>query len=337
MSTIVTCNITCTLKTALSARDSSLNVSSFGRSFDLTGRIRATARTLACAELNNILDNKRDLQSIFYLLMAPGLSAWQWFYGFSWLLYSPMLVIWIGIGVINHNHAHRPMWKSGLLNKLTDLAGSALQGHPVYVFHIAHNANHHRYSHGPKDLARTYRFGGDHNHLLGHLLHPIQVLSVLYPFFFRHMHETRIKNRKAFHWISVQYGLVGGLWLTLLWFDPFKMFVLVLIPQLIGLHWLLGANYLQHAHANGLSDWDFARNFTGAVNWIFFNIGYHTAHHKEPLLHWSELPSLHRKISKKINPRLIETSFAGYVFRAFILSIFMPSKRSRSLMPASGP
>ncbi len=282
-----------------------------------------------------VLNNTRDLHSISYFLLAPSLALWQWIYAFSLPLYFFMVTVWIGIGVINHNHAHLPMWRSKLLNRCTDLAGSVLQGHPVYVFEIAHNGNHHLHNHGHGDLARTYRFGGDHNHLLGHLLHPIQVIFVLYPFFFKHIIKSRSRNPNAFHWICAQYASLIGLLLLLFLIDPIKTLVYVFIPQMICLHWLLGANYLQHAHANGVSEWNFARNFTGAINWVFFNIGLHTAHHKQPLLHWSSLPEQHRQIEQHIDKRLIESNFFWYVLRTYIFSIFKPSLRSHSLLPAS--
>jgi hypothetical protein len=67
-------------------------------------------------------------------------------------------------------------------NRITDFVLTLLQGHPTFVFWPAHVANHHRHRHGPLDAARTYRFwGGDSNHLIGYLLHPLQAGWVLYP------------------------------------------------------------------------------------------------------------------------------------------------------------
>ncbi len=279
-----------------------------------------------------MLENWRDLQNISYLLFAPGLALWQWVHGFSWPLYSLMLVIWIGIGVINHHHAHRPIWRDAALNRITALIGAALQGHPVYVFELTHNDIHHEHNHGPQDVTRTYQFG-DHNHLLGLVLHPAQVLVVLYPLFFDQIKKVWIDDRPVFYIICSEYLLVIGPWIFLFFLDPAKALLFVLVPQFVCLHWLLGANYMQHAHANGLSQWDFARNFTGAINWVYFNIGYHTAHHDRPDLHWTELPDHHRQLVSQIDPRLVEPSFLWYLLRNYVLSIFRPSLRSRSLMP----
>ena len=168
-----------------------------------------------------------------------------------------------------------------------------LQGHPTFVFWPAHVANHHRFRHGPRDMARTYRFGGDHNHLLGYLLHPLQAGWVLYPLFLRWLGQLRRHWPGAFRYCMGQYLLWLGSWALLLSLDWQKALLLVIVPQLHGLHWLLATNYLQHAHADGrpltrgqrldsATPLNYARNFEGWVNPLLFNIGLHTAHHERP-------------------------------------------------------
>ena len=98
------------------------------------------------------------------------------------------------------------------------------------------------------------------------------------------------------------------------------------------LHALLGANYFQHAHADGRSRWNYARNFTGAVNWLYFNIGFHTAHHERPREHWSCMPELHRRLRERVDPALEERSFLIYLLRVMLLGTLVPRFRSRSLM-----
>jgi fatty acid desaturase len=66
------------------------------------------------------------------------------------------------------------------------------------------------------------------------------------------------------------------------------------------------------------------------VNTFLFNNGYHTAHHMRASLHWSETPAAHEKIAHLIAPELNESSFWGYLFRTYILSIFVPRYRSES-------
>jgi fatty acid desaturase len=258
--------------------------------------------------------------------------AWQWRYDFSWPLYLIVLFLSVGVSAIHHNHAHLGLWRSRWLNRATDLWLTLLQGHPTFVFHAAHNSNHHRYHHGPDDIARTYRFGGDTNHLLGYLLHPILVLVVLFPHFHQWLLRLKRYRPMAFRYVLFQYSLVVLLWGGLAAWDWHKWFLLVLIPQLHGLHWLLATNYLQHAHADGRSSINFARNFEGAVNLLLFNIGFHTAHHFHGKAHWTQLPALHQKYRSQVDPRLHAGGVSGDMYKTYVLSLIWPGCRSRSLM-----
>ena len=282
-----------------------------------------------------MLRNPRDWQSLLYLLLQPLLVAYLWCFGaqntLSWLVYGVVLFLSLGVSVIHHNHTHLRIWRNKQLNRGTDFWITLLQGHPTFVFYPAHIANHHRYHHGPKDAARTYRFGGDSNHLLGYLLHPFQAAVVLYPLFLHWLNHLRSKKVRAY--CLRQYLAVILLWGALALIDGQKFIFLVLIPQLHGLHWLLATNYLQHAHADGHSKINFARNFEGWVNPLCFNIGLHTAHHRHPRAHWSELTRLHPQYRAQIHPDLNAGPLMAYMARTFVLSIFSPRRRSRSLMP----
>lgn len=281
--------------------------------------------------------NWRDWQSIVYLLALPLLVLWQWITGFSWPLYLLELFLTLGVGVIHHNHTHLRIWTSRLLNRCTDLWITLLQGHPTFVFYPSHIANHHRYHHSEQDITRTYRFNtpgarGDTNHLLGYLLHPLQAISVLYPEFFVYLKRCYRFKRKYFYYCVLQYLLVICLWLVLALIDWEKWLVLVLIPQLHGLHWLLATNYLQHAHADGSGkNLNFARNFYGLLNPLLFNIGLHTAHHLHSRAHWSLLVKLHQKYTQQVHPALQEKSLIGYMLRTYLLALLHSRWRSRSL------
>ncbi|QDH71714.1 fatty acid desaturase [Lysobacter alkalisoli] len=262
------------------------------------------------------------------------LMAWQWVHGFHPLAYAASLFLAVGISVIHHNHAHLPMWTRRHPNRATDLAITLLQGHPTCVLHPAHRLNHHRFRHGPEDAARTWRFG-DHNHLPGWALHPLQAAIAVYPLVLTWLRRLRRHRPAVWRWYIAQYALWLGSWALLLALDPGKALGLVIVPQLFGLHWLLAANYLQHAHADDGSRYGYARNFEGWLNPLLFNIGLHTAHHEHGRAHWSQLPRLHRRYRERVDPRLLERGFARYVLRVFVLGPFAPALRSRSLRPAT--
>lgn len=290
------------------------------------------------------LRHRRDWQSLAYLVALPALAAWQWVHGFWWPAYALVLFLTLGIGVIHHNHTHRRMWRGRVANRVTDFGITLLQGHPTFVFWPAHVANHHRHRHGPRDAARTYRFGGDTNHLMGYLLHPLQAAWVLYPLFVAWLGRLRRNRAGAFRYCMAQYGVWLGSWVLLLALDWRRALLFVIVPQLHGLHWLLATNYLQHAHADGRQrppgdtggrNLNYARNFQGAVNPLLFNIGLHTAHHEHPHAHWSELSTLHReRYRDRVDPMLNERGLVPYMLRVFALGAFVPRFRSRPLMPA---
>jgi fatty acid desaturase len=280
--------------------------------------------------------------ALAYLAALPVLAAWQWFHGFWWPAYALMLFLSLGVGVIHHNHTHLRMWRgrhARAANRITDFVLTLLQGHPTFVFWPAHVANHHRHRHGPLDAARTYRFwGGDSNHLIGYLLHPLQAGWVLYPIFIRWLLQLRRTGPGAFRYCLLQYGAWLGLWTLLLAIDWRRALLFVIVPQLHGLHWLLATNYLQHAHADGAAArgterLNYARNFEGLLNPLLFNIGLHTAHHECPHAHWSELTRLHRlHYRHRVDPRLNERGLPLYMLRVYLLGAVLPQCRSRSLM-----
>ncbi|MDR2324352.1 MAG: fatty acid desaturase [Acidovorax sp.] len=293
------------------------------------------------------LRHVRDWQSLAYMAAFPLLVAWQWMYGFHWLLYGLLLFLTLGVGVMHHNHTHLRMWHGRWANRATDYWLTLLQGHPTFVFWPAHVGNHHRFRHGPRDIARTYRpeFGGDTNHLWGYLVHPLQAAWVLYPLFIDWLARLRVHGPGAFRYCMGQYALWLSSWAGLLLLDWRKALLFVIVPQLHGLHWLLATNYLQHAHADGRplsraqrkspgTALNYARNFEGLVNPLLFNIGLHTAHHEHPQTHWSELTRLHAAhYRSRVHPKLNEGGLLPYMGRVFVLGLFWRRARTQPLMP----
>lgn len=272
-----------------------------------------------------------------YLIAYPLLMAYQWFNGFHALLFILMLVLSVGLGVAQHHHTHLRIWKSKGLNRLTDLTFSVVQGVPSFVFFPAHIGNHHKHSHGPEDNTRTYRFGGHHNHIVGFLLHPFQALTVLVPSMVSHI-PHRAKKGDHWPWIEVVSIVIVSVALALI--DLRLWLLFVALPQAHGFHWLLSSNYLQHAGARPSTGpessehklYDASRNFTGLVNVVWLNIGYHTAHHFEPRGHWSDMPALHKQHVKNVPPWLVETSLLWYFVRTLL---FQSSRRQRNFLEQS--
>ena len=281
-----------------------------------------------------LLHRVRDLQPLAYLIIYPLLMAYQWLNGFHAALFFLMLVLSVGLSVAQHHHTHLRIWKSKRLNRFADWMFSVVQGVPSFVFFPAHIGNHHKHSHGAEDETRTYRFGGHHNHLIGFLLHPFQALTVLVPSMLSYIPR---RAKKGDFWPLIEVISIVVVSATLALIDLRLWLLFVALPQAHGFHWLLSSNYLQHAGArpstgpesgeDGL--YEASRNFTGLVNLVWLNIGYHTAHHFEPRAHWSEMPSLHKKHVTSVPSWLVEKSLLWYFLRTLF---FQSSRRKRNFL-----
>jgi hypothetical protein len=67
------------------------------------------------------------------------------------------------------------------------------------------------------------------------------------------------------------------------------------------------------------------------LNAFLFNNGYHTVHHATPGLHWSRTPEAHAKVAHNIDPILNEPGFFSYLFRVYVLGLFVPRFRTTSM------
>jgi len=277
------------------------------------------------------LKNWRDWQSISYLIALPLLVLWCWMQiSFNIIAYCSILILVVGVCCISHNHAHVPIWRSPWMNNLTDLWIGVLQGQPVFLFQPAHIASHHRYNQRLGDVTGIAQHT-KHNDLPGYLMFPLRVLPALQSLRKQYLQTIWLKDRSKFWWIIAQHIPLFLLWITVFSLDPRKAAIYVVIPQLIGLHFLLASNYLQHAHAVVGSEYNHSRNFIGLVNWFWFNVGYHTAHHENERHHWTALPYAHDHIRQKIDSKLIETSFTVYFIKTLFLGTLLKKFRSVQL------
>ncbi|MCK7525358.1 MAG: fatty acid desaturase [Ignavibacteriales bacterium] len=108
-------------------------------------------------------------------------------------------------------------------------------------------------------------------------------------------------NNKEKYWLCISQYVILVLWIAAaLLLDWEKALLFVIIPQQVSLFSVLIFNYVQHVHANEESEWNHSRNFTGFLNFMLFNNGYHTIHHHKAGLHWNKVPEAHKEIEHNI-------------------------------------
>jgi beta-carotene hydroxylase len=274
-----------------------------------------------------MLHYRADLRSLLYIFLTTSLFIGQWIYGFHWLVYIVYLHLAISVAVMTHNHQHINMWKSSTLNVLTDWWLTVFYGVPIFTWIPTHNRNHHRFVNKVGDTTATYRHT-EENNLFSLLSYPTvsgrnQLKEGIIPY----MAKLRTTDRSTFYknWAQV---IVLAVWIIgFLIFDWRRALVYVVIPQQVSAFVVMIFNYIQHVHADEESEYDHSRNFLG-VNYLYFNNGYHTAHHQRAGIHWSLLPQEHAKIAHLIKPELIEKTMWGFLIRTYIVGAFIPRYRT---------
>ena len=237
------------------------------------------------------------------------------------LLYAVSLFMAVSVAVVAHNHNHVPLWKPRLLNTLTDYWLTLFYGFPAFAWVPTHNKNHHFLNNKAGDYTITYRLS-EKNNLLTLLSYP-SISSYFQQRPIRDYLKTLWNsNRRKFYLAASQYLLLGLFYMVTLIMDWKKAVLFIVIPHQVSLFSVLIFNYVQHVHADEESEYNHTRNFTGLINPLLFNNGYHTIHHQNPGMHWSATPAAQKKIAHLIDPALNERSFWWYIVRVYLLAPF---------------
>jgi beta-carotene hydroxylase len=267
-----------------------------------------------------MLRYKADRRTLVYMFITTALLYVQWnITGFNIFLYVVCLFMAISVAVIAHNHNHLPMWRKRPLNIVTDYWLTLFYGFPAFAWIPTHNKNHHVLNNKLGDYTITYRIT-EKNNFFSLVSYP--TISSFYQQ--KPIREFLINlwknDRPEFFAAFLQYFALGALYAVAFYFDWRKALIFVAIPHQVSLFSVLVFNYVQHVHADEESVMNHSRNFTGFLNKLLFNNGYHTAHHERAGIHWSEVPAAHKKIEHLIDPALNERGFWGYIFRSYFLA-----------------
>ena len=278
-----------------------------------------------------MLKYKADIKTLIYIFITTALLITQWVgIGVNPFTYTWYLFMSVAVAVITHNHNHLPIWRSKILNILTDWWLTVFYGFPVFVWIPTHNKNHHRFNNREGDDSITYRIS-EKNSFFTFISYP--AISGYYQqnAIFGYLKDLKANNKEKY-WLCISQYAVLILWVAgALVLDWQKALLFVIIPQQVSLFSILIFNYLQHVHADEESEWNHSRNFIGFLNFLLFNNGYHTIHHHKAGLHWDKTAEAHQEIEHNIDSILLERSFWWYIIRSYFLSIFIPKFRSNSM------
>ncbi len=250
----------------------------------------------------------------------------------GWLLPVSMYLAY-SAGVIAHNHNHSPVFTGRRTNALFANWISFFYGYPVFAWIPTHNENHHKFVNGPGDATSTLRLTGKSG-LAQALAFPLVSAAAQMPLIARFLARARLRNPRAYAAFAVQkivvfvghaaaYGLAIGL------YGP-AVGVLVYasalgLPAVAALWGLMFTNYVQHVDCDPSSRWRRSRDFVSIwMNFFVFDNGFHTVHHEQAGLHWSETRAAHARIAHLLDPRLQESSIFGYALKTYVRGAWRP-------------
>jgi fatty acid desaturase len=259
-----------------------------------------------------ILRYSIDRFTVAFVLLLFGVQLVTWYLaspGVAALLLVPLFVLAVSSACMNHNHQHVNVFRPPWLNRLFELPLALQTGVGPFTWVLHHNLGHHlnylqqRSEKDGVDESRWMRSDGTQ---MGRLEYTL-LLFVRHHLDVYHVGKKHPRIYRNYLLMRIPLYAVMGL---LLWLNPVNtLIVFVALPMLVLLH-TCSATYHQHS---GLETEDHllaSRNKTSKIyNFLSQNLGYHTAHHIKPGLHWSELPSYHEKIRAGIPESQISPSF----------------------------
>lgn len=198
-------------------------------------------------------------------------------------------------GSIAHNHHHAPTFLSPWLNRGYEVILFLATGITPYSWTIHHNIGHHKdYLDQDKDPANWRLPDGS---VMSRIRYDVVGALRIYPEIVRIGRDYPELFRRWKVWSTVSL-LVLGVFMVL---DPLKALVLFVLPMPVMYLGLLDNTYMQHSDLDTSSHLTASRNTTSRLyNLISWNLGYHTAHHLKPHVHWSRLPALDAEIRHRM-------------------------------------
>ena len=233
--------------------------------------------------------------------------------------YAPVMgVLVLSAWSIVHNHIHARLFRRAALNEAACYLASIATGHAPTALVLSHTHNHHVHIGTPQDWSRPAMAG-----------HGPGVLRLLRYAVQTPLSMARGRNQPGAPALAPRLARQGrrekrfvlAVVIAALAVDPRTFAAFTLPTWVIGTVLFLGVNLLQHDACDPGSALCHSRDFTSPVmNWLFFNGGYHTAHHLRPALHWSRLPAEHaRRVGARQRRDLEAHSILAFLIRNYII------------------
>lgn len=198
-------------------------------------------------------------------------------------------------GSISHNHHHTHTFTLPWLNRVYEVLMFMETGVLPYAWTLHHNLGHHKHYLEPElDTSAWLHKDG---RVMSRVYYDVVNAALIYPQVFRMGRQYPEVYRRFKIWAVVSLAVLG----VFIALDPVKALLLFVAPMPVMFVGLLDNTYMQHSDLDISSPYTASRNsFSKLYNFISWNLGYHTAHHLRPNVHWSRLPQLHAEIAHRV-------------------------------------
>jgi len=199
------------------------------------------------------------------------------------------------ICAFNHHHQHLTTFKYEWLNRLIEIPYALQTGISSHAWVLHHSVGHHlNYLDQRKDESRWARDDGSK---MGEAEYSIITFLTAYP----RAWEVSARYPKFRRIFAVMGLLTLCLVIALVAYRPIPGLIIFVLAPLVSLFGTAWATYAHHAGLPTSSHFVACFNILQPFyNVLTGNLGYHTAHHFKPGVHWSKLPELHAEISPLI-------------------------------------
>ncbi len=214
-----------------------------------------------------------------------------------------VLLLYFVVGILpkgavcafNHHHQHLPTFRIAIFNRALEIMYALQTGVSSHTWVLHHSVGHHQnYLDQDKDESRWMR---KDRSVMGQVEYSLMTSATSYVRAWR-VGKRYPKYRRVFVVMGViTASIIAGL----VAYRPVSgLIIFVLAPgfSLFGTAW---ATYAHHSRRDTESHFVASTNVVQPLyNFWTGNLGYHTAHHYRPGVHWSKLREIHARIAHQI-------------------------------------
>lgn len=227
----------------------------------------------------------------------------------------PLLLLWLFLVTVpkicicswNHHHQHLPTFYQTPLNRLLEMVYAFHTGITTNAWVLHHVLGHHvNYLDQEKDESGWKRKDGTE---MGVIEYTFTIALTGYTRAYK-VGKNHPRYQKAFISMGMIVAALSG---VLVYYKPVNALIVFIIPMVFGLLFTCYHTYSHHAGLDTDDHFEASHNIMHRwYNLLTGNLGYHTAHHIKPGLHWSKLPEYHATIADKIPKELYAKPFIPF-------------------------